>query len=89
MLAYLRRRVEARFPESRLSCVGVVFFLRFVCPAIVTPAASDIVLAHPPPLEALRALVLVAKTLQCLANGVVVRSGVLLGACSRACDCHH
>ena len=35
--AELRRTVQERFPESTYSVVGGFFFLRFVCPAIVSP----------------------------------------------------
>eukprot|EP01119_Soliformovum_irregulare_P009379 TRINITY_DN2264_c0_g1_i3.p1 TRINITY_DN2264_c0_g1~~TRINITY_DN2264_c0_g1_i3.p1 ORF type:complete len:1409 (+),score=408.49 TRINITY_DN2264_c0_g1_i3:529-4227(+) len=50
------------------SIVGGFFFLRFVCPAIVAPAAFGIV-DEPPEKEAQRVLVLVSKILQNLANG--------------------
>lgn len=33
----LRREVSARFPGSHLQIVGGFLFLRFICPAVVSP----------------------------------------------------
>ncbi len=58
-----------RFPESRLKCVGALLFLRFLCPAIIAPDGFGLI----PAAElgtARRALTLVAKPIQNLANGV-------------------
>lgn len=66
----LQRSVIDRFPESKHSVVGGFFFLRFMCPAIISPEGFG-VLADGQVLldEARRALVLVSKLLQNLANG--------------------
>eukprot|EP01102_Stenamoeba_stenopodia_P002152 TRINITY_DN1191_c0_g1_i1.p1 TRINITY_DN1191_c0_g1~~TRINITY_DN1191_c0_g1_i1.p1 ORF type:complete len:471 (-),score=100.56 TRINITY_DN1191_c0_g1_i1:110-1522(-) len=66
----LQQSVIERFPESKHSVVGGFFFLRFMCPAIISPEGFG-VLADGQVLldEARRALVLVSKLLQNLANG--------------------
>ena len=38
----LRREVEARFPNASCSAVGGFYFLRFVCPTIVSPEVIGI-----------------------------------------------
>jgi len=62
--------VEDRFPDSRHSAVGSLIFLRFFCPAIVNPESID--LDVPPEVrEVRRALLLITKVIQNLANNVV------------------
>lgn len=62
--------MEDRFPDSRHSAVGSLIFLRFFCPAIVNPESLDL---HVPPevREVRRALLLITKVIQNLANNVV------------------
>eukprot|EP01102_Stenamoeba_stenopodia_P019729 TRINITY_DN751_c0_g1_i2.p1 TRINITY_DN751_c0_g1~~TRINITY_DN751_c0_g1_i2.p1 ORF type:complete len:501 (-),score=90.90 TRINITY_DN751_c0_g1_i2:243-1745(-) len=66
----LQSEVSKKYPESRLSSVGGFFFLRFICPAIVTPDSfgiiSDVVDSN-----MRRGLILVSKILQSLTNGVL------------------
>ncbi|KAJ3107169.1 Ras GTPase activating protein ira2 [Phlyctochytrium bullatum] len=62
--------VGRRFPEARVTSVGAVLFLRFICPVIVAPEGHDIV----PPIqskEVRRGLVLATKVIQNLANNVL------------------
>jgi hypothetical protein len=49
-------------------CVGGLFFLRFMCPAIISPHLFGIV-ASSPESNAARTLVLICKVLQNIANG--------------------
>jgi len=65
----LRQLVKQCFPESELTSIGGFFFLRFLCPAIVSPEAFGVVDEINDP-ECRRALTLVAKVLQNLANDV-------------------
>jgi len=37
LCAHLRAKVLTKFPESKYSAIGGFFFLRFLCPAIVSP----------------------------------------------------
>jgi len=64
---YARKAVGVRFPEMMHKMVGAFFFLRFLCPAIVTPDRYGLAPAAPPA-NARRGLVLVSKLLQNLAN---------------------
>jgi hypothetical protein len=65
----LKRRVERKFPGARLKSIGAFMFLRFMQPSIFSPEGFGL-LDAPPPAAARRALILVAKVLQNLANGV-------------------
>ena len=62
--------VEDRFPDSRHSAVGSFIFLRFFCPAIVAPDSIDLDVS-PESREVRRALLLITKVVQNLANNVV------------------
>ncbi|KAJ3096381.1 Ras GTPase activating protein ira2, partial [Phlyctochytrium bullatum] len=62
--------VGRRFPEPRVTSVGAVLFLRFICPVIVAPEGHDIV----PPIqskEVRRGLVLATKIIENLAKNVL------------------
>lgn len=61
--------VDTKFPDMHRLVVGGFIFLRFFCPAIVTPEKYHLV-SEPPSKEARRGLILVSKLLQNLANGV-------------------
>jgi len=61
--------VNEKFPSSALKSVGGLFFLRFVCPAIMVPETSG-VLDSAPTEQQRRKLVLVSKSLQSLSNAV-------------------
>jgi len=65
----LQTLVAAKFPSSAQLCVGGFLFLRYFCPAIVTPHAFRI-LKSPPASDAQRGLTNVAKTLQNVANNI-------------------
>ncbi|KAL6075862.1 Ras GTPase-activating protein 1 [Balamuthia mandrillaris] len=67
---HLRQEVEAKFPESKDSVVAGFFFLRFLCPAIVSPVDSGIAKEESITVEVRRGLVLISKVVQNLANGV-------------------
>eukprot|EP00468_Gymnochlora_sp_CCMP2014_P003765 CAMPEP_0167756786 /NCGR_PEP_ID=MMETSP0110_2-20121227/9573_1 /TAXON_ID=629695 /ORGANISM="Gymnochlora sp., Strain CCMP2014" /LENGTH=944 /DNA_ID=CAMNT_0007642923 /DNA_START=87 /DNA_END=2921 /DNA_ORIENTATION=- len=61
-------KVLRQYSESVVSrCLSSLFFLRFLCPAIVTPKQYGIV-DKPVPPRALRTLMLITKSLQRLAN---------------------
>ncbi|EGC35023.1 hypothetical protein DICPUDRAFT_79261 [Dictyostelium purpureum] len=66
---YLQKEVVKKFPDNKYSSVGGFIFLRFLCPAILAPHTSGLVEEQPGP-EATRALVLIGKVLQNLANGI-------------------
>jgi hypothetical protein len=58
-----------RFADSKVSSAGGFLFLRFICPALMTPKARGVLKIDPPPLTQ-RNLLLVSKLLQNLANNV-------------------
>jgi neurofibromin 1 len=62
--------VEERFPDSRHSAVGSFIFLRFFCPAIVAPESVDLHVDSNSR-EVRRALLLITKVIQNLANNVI------------------
>jgi len=61
--------VEDRFPEARHSAIGSFIFLRFFCPAIVSPEGVDLDIPSESR-EIRRALLLITKVIQNLANNV-------------------
>eukprot|EP01103_Thecamoeba_quadrilineata_P007781 TRINITY_DN1760_c0_g1_i1.p1 TRINITY_DN1760_c0_g1~~TRINITY_DN1760_c0_g1_i1.p1 ORF type:complete len:457 (-),score=86.26 TRINITY_DN1760_c0_g1_i1:296-1666(-) len=69
----LQEEVMSKYPESPNRSMGGFFFLRFLCPAIVTPEAFNLTPAHTPELShsSRRSLILVSKVLQSLTNGVL------------------
>nr|XP_018259204.1 neurofibromin 1 [Kwoniella dejecticola CBS 10117]OBR81362.1 neurofibromin 1 [Kwoniella dejecticola CBS 10117] len=64
--------VDDRFPDSRHSAVGSFIFLRFFCPAIVSPESIDLDV-NPDTRETRRALLLITKVIQNLANNVIFK----------------
>ncbi|KAI2626815.1 GTPase [Xylaria nigripes] len=62
--------VMPRFPEARYTAVGAFIFLRFFCPAIVSPESEKLV-TESPSKELRRGLLLIAKIIQNLANNVL------------------
>lgn len=64
----LRQLVQQRFPNSQLKAVGALFFLRFCCPAIIAPDQFGVIDAAVTNPDAQRALTLVVKMIQNLAN---------------------
>ncbi|RKP38023.1 hypothetical protein BJ085DRAFT_40104 [Dimargaris cristalligena] len=72
----LRKIIEEKFgnkidPNSaspaRYTCVSGFFFLRLICPAILSPKLYGLVKENPEP-KVHRTLTLLAKSVQCLAN---------------------
>ncbi len=63
----LYREVARRFPDSKYKVVGGFIFLRWLCPAIVTPDAFGLI-DEKLDSSTRRRLVLIAKMLQNLAN---------------------
>ena len=55
--------VDEKFPDAHFRVVGGYFFLRFMCPAIVSPPAYQLMASFPKKTSH-RGLVLVAKLLQ-------------------------
>jgi neurofibromin 1 len=43
--AILSEETAKRFPDSRLTSIGGFFFLRFFCPAIVSPESFELAVA--------------------------------------------
>ncbi|MDP2439718.1 MAG: hypothetical protein Q8P67_28545, partial [archaeon] len=70
VLAHLSAVIRLKFPDAEVAVLGSFFFLRFICPTIISPLESGIWTDKIPPHSA-RCLVLISKTLQNLANGVL------------------
>lgn len=68
-LGVAQKEVVKTFPEMQIKIMGAMFFLRLVNPAVVSPQGFGVVADAPPP-RVRRALVLVGKLLQNLANMV-------------------
>eukprot|EP00004_Rigifila_ramosa_P022364 TRINITY_DN609_c2_g2_i1.p1 TRINITY_DN609_c2_g2~~TRINITY_DN609_c2_g2_i1.p1 ORF type:complete len:535 (+),score=134.29 TRINITY_DN609_c2_g2_i1:24-1607(+) len=66
----LRTTVEAKFPESKHIAVGGFIFLRFFNAAVSNPNQFGLVQGPQPEMEQRRGLVLIAKIVQNLSNGV-------------------
>ncbi|TGZ81752.1 hypothetical protein EX30DRAFT_254963 [Ascodesmis nigricans] len=62
--------VTAKFPEAKYTAVGAFIFLRFFCPAIVSPDTEGLI-SSPLTKEMRRGLMLIAKIIQGLANNVL------------------
>jgi len=83
--ALLKKTVHERFPGFEHNAIGGFLFLRFICPAICSPEGFGVIneLSNP---DLRRALVLVTKILQNLANGVFFRKDnkeAYMVACNR------
>lgn len=60
---------EARFPGSGYRSIGAIYFLRFVCPMIVSPKAYQLVKENKElTATSQRGLILIAKVIQSIAN---------------------
>jgi len=66
----LMEDVSKKFPESRFKAIGSFLFLRVLCPAIMSPSSVGICKEEEITNESRRALILISKILQNLANGV-------------------
>ncbi|KAN0045212.1 hypothetical protein ACTA71_005589 [Dictyostelium dimigraforme] len=68
----IQEKVVQRYPKdeiTRYTAVSGFIFLRFFCPAILAPKLFDLMPDHPG-IKTTRSLILIAKTLQNLANQV-------------------
>ncbi|KAG0187398.1 Ras GTPase activating protein ira2 [Apophysomyces sp. BC1034] len=64
--------VQARFPEAKYAAVGSFIFLRFFCPAIVSPEAEGLISAGTTVTrEMRRGFLITTKVIQNLANNVL------------------
>ncbi|KAI8817571.1 uncharacterized protein EV422DRAFT_541210 [Fimicolochytrium jonesii] len=69
--ALIWRIVGSRFPDAQPTAVSGFLFLRFICPAIVSPETHGIIQAAEVRKELRRGLVLITKVVQNLANNVL------------------
>jgi hypothetical protein len=67
MCGYLRERTVTRFPDAKRKVVGGSFFLRLLCPAIVSPEGFGVDQVDN---TTRRSLILISNILQTLSNGV-------------------
>ncbi|KAK5581702.1 hypothetical protein RB653_001739 [Dictyostelium firmibasis] len=74
MASHLQKEVVKVFPESKHTSVGGFIFLRFFCPCILSPDTCGVSDSASLTMEARRALILVSKTLQNVANGIIFGS---------------
>ena len=65
----LQQAVMKKFPEARRKVVGGFYFLRLICPAVVSPDGFGVVESIDD--TSRRALILISKILQTLSNGVM------------------
>lgn len=70
MASHLKDEVVKIYPEARYSSIGGFIFLRFFCPAILSPESASPPLLTTVPNNVRRVLVLISKILQNLASGV-------------------
>eukprot|EP01119_Soliformovum_irregulare_P019017 TRINITY_DN5943_c0_g1_i1.p1 TRINITY_DN5943_c0_g1~~TRINITY_DN5943_c0_g1_i1.p1 ORF type:complete len:2529 (-),score=855.67 TRINITY_DN5943_c0_g1_i1:42-7628(-) len=66
---FMHQAVHERFPTFENSAVGGFIFLRFLCPAIISPEGFGVIKDLPNP-DVRRGLVLATKSIQNLANGL-------------------
>ncbi|KAG9027475.1 Ras GTPase activating protein ira2 [Tulasnella sp. JGI-2019a] len=67
---HIATTVTAMYPEAKYAAVGGFMFLRFICPAIISPSSVDIELPPDNP-SMQRGLVLITKIIQNLANNIL------------------
>mmetsp|Transcript_13181 Transcript_13181/g.52599 ORF Transcript_13181/g.52599 Transcript_13181/m.52599 type:complete len:767 (-) Transcript_13181:76-2376(-) len=65
----LQQTVKPRFPSAARKAVGGFYFLRFICPAIVSPEGFGVIDKLEP--RGRRALIMMSKIVQTLSNGVM------------------
>eukprot|EP01132_Coremiostelium_polycephalum_P004510 gene4510-5624_t len=71
MANHLQKEVVKVFPESQHTSVGGFIFLRFFCPCILSPDTNGVTDSASLTMEARRALILVSKVLQNVANCIL------------------
>jgi len=64
----LRQLVRQCFPQKELKSIGAFLFLRFLVPAIISPTSYGVIEEPIDDMNAIRALTLIGKILQNLAN---------------------
>mmetsp|Transcript_747 Transcript_747/g.1062 ORF Transcript_747/g.1062 Transcript_747/m.1062 type:complete len:541 (+) Transcript_747:2-1624(+) len=69
LMLHTKQRVDKVFPNMTHAVVGGFVFLRFLCPAIVTPHKYGL-LSKCPDKNSLRVCVLITKLLQSVSNGI-------------------
>lgn len=62
--------VEKKFGDFKFAALGGFFFLRFLCPALLTPDSHGLIGSSSVSKEFRRTLTLLAKALQNISNGV-------------------
>ena len=67
-MRHAQQEVAQKFPEMKQKVIGGFFFLRFVCPALVSPVRFGLHLQKNSN-GSQRAIILVSRVLQCIANG--------------------
>ena len=67
---FLKDTVGAKFPDAEHTAIAGFMFLRFMCPAIIAPDGFQVISTTVTDKDTRRALVLVTKVLQNLANRV-------------------
>jgi len=67
---YLFDEVEKKFEKSGNQALAGFIFLRFICPAIISPTTSNIIHGNEISTDSQRHLILIAKIIQCIANGI-------------------
>jgi hypothetical protein len=70
MASHLRDEVVRAYPEAKYISVGGFIFLRFFCPAILSPESMNPPLLNSVDAKTRRGLILLSKCLQNLANGI-------------------
>ena len=69
VLRYAQQEVVKKFPEMKQKVIGGFVFLRFICPALVSPVRFGLVRSNMISASSQKSLILVSRVLQCIANG--------------------
>jgi len=72
VFSILRVMIGEAFPNSILTCIGGFFFLRFLCPAILSPESVEIT-AEAPQKEGRQVLTVFSKLVQCMSNRTLMK----------------
>ena len=65
----LQHEVVEKYPDMKYSVIGGFFFLRYICPALVTPEKYNLVMEPLPP-HTRRTMILISKIIQNMGVGV-------------------
>jgi len=68
----LQRQVLLKYPEMEMKIIGGFFFLRFLCPVLISPEGSNI-FTRKISAESRRTLVLITKIVQNMSNRVLFK----------------